>query len=38
MIAFRKTALAFLGVTHHGRARKLDVAYHHGFCRGLSSI
>lgn len=37
MIALGKTALAILGVKHRGRARKLDVAYHHGFWRGLSS-
>ena len=37
LLALGKTALAILGVTHHGRARKLDVANHHGFWRGLSS-
>jgi glycosyltransferase involved in cell wall biosynthesis len=35
-IAFLKTALAFLGVKHRGKARGLDLAYHHGFWRGLA--
>jgi GT2 family glycosyltransferase len=38
MIAFGKTVLAFLGVKHRGRARKLDVAYHYGYWRGLRSV
>jgi glycosyltransferase involved in cell wall biosynthesis len=38
MIALGKTVLAFLGVKHRGRARKLDVAYHYGYWRGLRSV
>lgn len=38
MIALSKVALAFLGVKHRGRARKLDVAFHHGYWRGLHSV
>ncbi|MGB8853830.1 MAG: glycosyltransferase [Pirellulales bacterium] len=37
MIALGKTVLAFLGVKHRGRTRKLDVAYHYGYWRGLCS-
>jgi glycosyltransferase involved in cell wall biosynthesis len=37
MIALGKTVLAFLGVKHRGRARKLDMAYHYGYWRGLRS-
>jgi hypothetical protein len=37
-IAALKTVLAFLGVTHRDRARKLDVAYHYGYLRGLRSV
>lgn len=35
-IAFAKTVLAFLGVTHRGPARAIDLAFHHGCWRGLS--
>jgi glycosyltransferase involved in cell wall biosynthesis/lysophospholipase L1-like esterase len=37
VIAAVKTMLAFLGVTHRGNARRLDVAYHRGYQRGLTS-
>jgi glycosyltransferase involved in cell wall biosynthesis len=35
LIALGKAVLAWLGVTHRGRARRLDVAYHWGVWRGL---
>jgi glycosyltransferase involved in cell wall biosynthesis len=38
MIALGKTVLAFLGVKHRGRTRKLDAAYHYGYWRGLRSV
>jgi glycosyltransferase involved in cell wall biosynthesis len=34
-IALAKTGLAFLGVKHRGKSRKLDLAYHHGVWKGL---
>ena len=33
--ALLKAALACLGVKHHGRARRLDLAYHWGVWRGM---
>ena len=36
-IARAKAVLAFLGVKHRGKARRLDLAYHLGVCRGLGS-
>jgi glycosyltransferase involved in cell wall biosynthesis len=36
-IALVKTVLAFFGVKHRGRARSLDLAFHHGVWRGLRS-
>ena len=36
-IACIKACLAFLGVKHRGKARRLDFAYHAGVCRGLGS-
>lgn len=38
MIALVKSLLAFLGVRHRGRARSLDLAYHHGYWRGLAAV
>jgi glycosyltransferase involved in cell wall biosynthesis len=38
MIALAKTCLAFLGVAHRGRARRIDLAYHWGAWRGLQKI
>lgn len=37
MIALAKACLAFIGVTHRGRTRSLDVAFHLGIWRGLRS-
>jgi hypothetical protein len=37
VIARIKACLAFLGVKHRGKARRLDFAYHAGVCRGLGS-
>lgn len=36
-IAAVKTGLAFLGVKHRGKTRRLDIAYHFGYWRGLAS-
>jgi glycosyltransferase involved in cell wall biosynthesis len=36
-IAAMKTALAWMGVKHRGKARVLDIAYHQGFWRGVCS-
>lgn len=38
MMAPGKTALAFLGAKHRGRARKLNAAYHYCYWRGLHSV
>jgi len=35
-IAAVKTALAWIGVKHRGKARMLDYEYHRGYWRGLS--
>jgi GT2 family glycosyltransferase len=35
-IAFAKACLAFLGVKHRGKARRIGLAYHVGVWRGLS--
>jgi GT2 family glycosyltransferase len=36
-VAFAKACLAFLGVKHRGKARRIDLAYHVGVWRGLST-
>jgi glycosyltransferase involved in cell wall biosynthesis len=37
-IAFSKACLAFLGVKHRGKARRIDFAFHLGVWRGLCSV
>lgn len=36
-IALAKTMLAFFGIKHRGRARAIDLAFHHGCWRGLAA-